>query len=626
MAVKLGSTVDSLRALRQLDRSSSILTRSLERLSTGLRINRASDDAAGLAIAESLGLRSRVFSQAIRNVNDGVSALTIADSAVESLITITTRIRELANQASTGSYSNDQRRALDTEAQALAEEYLRVTQSTSFNGRNLLDGSLGTGLSLQLGFGSEGAIVASVGGALGAGSYSTQTLLSDANQNAAIAVGDLNGDGTPDVVGVEGGNINVFLLRADGSLGESRVYSTGADSLTVVRVGDLNNDGRLDIVAGGSSGGDGRVSVLLGDGAGGLGVDSGVTDGGLAAISDIELGDLNGDGYLDVVAADSGNTVSSRLGSGSGAFGSATSFSLGVSPSIPDIALGDFNGDGRLDLGGGGFGASLVYRSGAGNGSFGAASTLAVSGVYATKLVAGDFNGDGIDDLVGLGDQGFAYSAGASGGLSSPVTGVLSLSSFGPTSLVIQDLNGDGRLDLVSGGAGGGSGRIFAFYGSGGGSFSVGASFNAGADNVAAVASGDFDGDGVPDIVGSDSAESLLTTFRSATISGNGALEPFSLKNIGDARQALGRFDRQITNLSNQRGIIGAMQSRLTAALGNLSATQGVTVAAASRIRDVDVAAESGEVVRARVLREAGAAVAAQANLSPQLALQLLRG
>ena len=95
-----------------------------ERLSSGQRINRASDDAAGLAVSSSLHVNTRVYNQAIRNINDGVSALTIADQAISNLSDIVVRQTELAEQAANGIYSTIQRAAMDREAQAL-KPYLR---------------------------------------------------------------------------------------------------------------------------------------------------------------------------------------------------------------------------------------------------------------------------------------------------------------------------------------------------------------------------------------------------------------------------------------------------------------------------------------------------------------------
>ncbi len=103
MAITLGSNIASLQAQRQLFKTEQNLSTVFERLSSGQRINRASDDAAGLAISESLNTDRRVFNQGIRNLNDGLSVLNIADSTVAELSGIVIRIQELAEQAANGS-------------------------------------------------------------------------------------------------------------------------------------------------------------------------------------------------------------------------------------------------------------------------------------------------------------------------------------------------------------------------------------------------------------------------------------------------------------------------------------------------------------------------------------------
>ena len=108
MAVNLGSNISSLRSQRMLSLSSEKLSSTFERLSSGQRINKASDDAAGLAIADNLRTKSRVFTQGVRNVNDGISLLNIADGAVSQLTNITTRLTELAEQAANGIFGMTQ--------------------------------------------------------------------------------------------------------------------------------------------------------------------------------------------------------------------------------------------------------------------------------------------------------------------------------------------------------------------------------------------------------------------------------------------------------------------------------------------------------------------------------------
>jgi len=128
MPISIGSNILSLKARRELDQASQALGKSFERLSSGMRINRAVDDAAGLAISETLRADRKIYAQASRNLNDGISLLNTADGSLEQLSDIVVRIQELTQQSANGTFSSVQRRALDQEAQALSQEYLRIAQ------------------------------------------------------------------------------------------------------------------------------------------------------------------------------------------------------------------------------------------------------------------------------------------------------------------------------------------------------------------------------------------------------------------------------------------------------------------------------------------------------------------
>ncbi len=133
--------------------STARVSKSLERLSSGLRINRASDDAAGLAISEGLKAQIRGLDVAVRNAADGISVVQTADGALDEVSSILIRLRELATQSATGTVTNTQREYLNDEFQTLVEEITRIGEATEFNGLKLLDGSEGT-IDLHVGIGS----------------------------------------------------------------------------------------------------------------------------------------------------------------------------------------------------------------------------------------------------------------------------------------------------------------------------------------------------------------------------------------------------------------------------------------------------------------------------------------
>ena len=144
MAQTINTNVASLNAQRNLNRSQGLLNQSLERLSTGLRINSAKDDAAGLAISERFTTQIRGLNQAVRNASDGISLAQTAESALAELTNNLQRIRELAVQSANASNSASARAALDAEVPQRIAEVDRIAKQTNFNGVKVLDGSFGT--------------------------------------------------------------------------------------------------------------------------------------------------------------------------------------------------------------------------------------------------------------------------------------------------------------------------------------------------------------------------------------------------------------------------------------------------------------------------------------------------
>jgi flagellin len=155
VAISIGSNITSLQAQRRLDQTGSRLSQAYNKLSSGYRINRGTDDAAGLAIAESLKAQSRIAGQAIRNTNDGISTIAIADGALGEVANILSRLAELASQAANGTLSTSQRSVVSNEFVALSSEIERISQVTEFNGIKLLSGT--NSVTIQVGTGSTAA-------------------------------------------------------------------------------------------------------------------------------------------------------------------------------------------------------------------------------------------------------------------------------------------------------------------------------------------------------------------------------------------------------------------------------------------------------------------------------------
>jgi len=211
MAAIINTNVVSLNAQRNLTSSQNALATSLQRLSSGLRINSAKDDAAGLAISERMSSQIRGLNQAARNANDGISMAQTAEGALGEIGNNLQRIRELAVQSRNASNSASDRQALNNEVQQLKSEIDRVSSSTSFNGIKLIDGSF-TNQSFQVGANvgetiTIGGLVNAQSSALGSTTSSSANVTGvAATAFTAITAGDLTVNGVSVGAVAAGGN------------------------------------------------------------------------------------------------------------------------------------------------------------------------------------------------------------------------------------------------------------------------------------------------------------------------------------------------------------------------------------------------------------------------------------
>jgi flagellin-like hook-associated protein FlgL len=614
--ITIHSNVASAAAGRRLARSTAELGRTFERLASGLRINRAADDAAGLSVAGSLQLDARVYVQAIRNLNDGISLLNVGERAIDELSNVVIRLRELATESATGTIGEAQRASLNLEAQALVQEYYRIVGTTKFNGRPLLDGSSGSIL-IQAGYTTKGGIALELGQALSEGAAGGDGTFQDpvpqplGVATGGMAIGDLNNDGHTDLVRINSGEFGVLLGNGDGTFRDGGTYAVGTSGFPAAgALSDFNGDGTLDLVVADDF--HDALRVYMGNGDGSFAAPSNISS---SVGFSVAAGDLNGDGKQDIVATDYTNgELAVFLGNGDGTFQGRTSY---ASPaSMRSVILGDFDNDGSLDA----VAANGVFL-GNGDGTFQPRTTVAYSGWNDGQLALGDFDRDGNLDFVLGSDFGdLNVFLGNGDGTFQPRT-TYSVGGNEYSQMVAEDLNGDGVLDLVAS-----VGPDLALLtGNGDGTFgtpTVVSALNSGVYLKAA----DFNGDNTVDLA---TAGDLYSGNPLNIILGNGVpgadqLSSIDLRTQQGALDAMTRFDFALEQLSARRVAFGSAQSRLQAATGVLSQAAEDIRSAESRIRDADVAEDAAALVRGTILQRAGAAVLAQANQAPALALALL--
>lgn len=241
MASVINTNVASLNSQRNLATSQSQLNTSIQRLSSGMRINSAKDDAAGLAISDRMQSQIKGMTQATRNANDGVSMAQTAEGALSSSGDILQRIRELAVQSSNSSNSASDRKALQTEVTQLTSELNRIANTTEFNGQKLMDGSMGTA-NFQVGA-NAGQLI-SMGGA----NFNTTTYGNNRVDVGSIAVGQAVTPGATDddepTPLVAGGAITL-----NGSLGSKNYTVTENESAKTTAAGINKLSGDTGITA-----------------------------------------------------------------------------------------------------------------------------------------------------------------------------------------------------------------------------------------------------------------------------------------------------------------------------------------------------------------------------------------
>lgn len=223
MPMVINTNVSSINAQRNLNNNTNALSKSIERLSSGFRINKAGDDAAGLQISENLRAQIRGSRKAMDNVQDGINVLNIADGALGSITNNLQRMRELSVQAANDTYDSTSRGAIETELDQLALEITRISDATEFNGVKLLDGSKNGANNFLLQIGAENAAATNTLdlGSLGVFADSDATALgvNDAslvvtdNTNARTAINAI--DTALSNIGTQRANIGAAMNRLE---------------------------------------------------------------------------------------------------------------------------------------------------------------------------------------------------------------------------------------------------------------------------------------------------------------------------------------------------------------------------------------------------------------------------
>ena len=231
MALTVRSNIAALRSINQLNKTQSSLTGSLEKISSGLRIRRAADDAAGMAVSSRMNADNVSLRQAMRNANDGVSLVQTAEGTLNEIGSILTRMRELSVQASNGTYSSSDRDLINKEFLLMRNEIRRIASNSTFNGISLLAGKDTGAITIQVGIDNIGGDklsiqMSAISASQGALAVSTLGVGSVASSLAAIA----SIDSAINTVNSARAELGATQNRLESALSQASTYSENLSS------------------------------------------------------------------------------------------------------------------------------------------------------------------------------------------------------------------------------------------------------------------------------------------------------------------------------------------------------------------------------------------------------------
>jgi len=609
MSTTINTNIVALSSQASMRKSGIAQDNAMERLSTGIRINNAKDDAAGLAISTRMTANIRGISAAIRNANDGISLTQTAEGSLSAIGDNLQRIRELAVQSSnTGNNASD-RNALNAEAQQLVAEIDRVANNTAFNGIKLLDGSF-QNQSLQVGASNDSndRISLNIGSAkaaaLGVGSNTAyQTNIQ------GVAVG-------ADPLAAGALALNGVMVGASTSDGVSSVDSSSSG----IAIANAIN------VVSGQSGVTASVNATKTNTVKTLTVTSATTTAGSFSAGAVKI---NG---VDIGAVTGGATATAQAGVAAAAINSVSSKTGVVATTTTgsaDVTLRATDGrdivittDASTTLSAAiGVSASSSVTQKAGIGS-------AITG-FGTAIAAGDVQING----VSIGKIDSANSAGERGGQMAAAinaiatrTGVTASfdSTTGNVSLAANDgrnisisINGNSTAAITS--------KQTGLVHDDGGS-SAGTYKTTTLKSVVSLSSSSANG---VTISGVDATALKASGFSAGTTSATSVagagVSTISLLSAASSQNALSVLDSAINTITDSRASMGAYQNRLTASITNLETTSTNLQASRSRILDTDYAKETTNLAKSQIIQQAATAMLAQANQSSQSVLALLK-
>lgn len=574
MAMSVNTNITSLGVQKNLNKASDALSQSMNRLSSGLKINSAKDDAAGMQIANRLNNQVKGLNVAISNANNGVSIAQTAEGAMQESTNTLQRLRELALQAANGDKSDADRVSLQQEFTAKVGELNRIASTTTFGGRNLLDGSF-SNVAFQIG--------------------------ANANETISFGMTDISSTalkGNYKEAAVDGTAMKGLAATATGSVLGERAVKTGAAATATVATDAFTINGveiALGVATAGLQAGTDAAAAINAK-TDQTGVTATTTPAGIVTLSsksDIVLGASAVGGATDGLAKlglGAPGTTTAAAPTLAGPMGAAGSISVNgtavtwanadtltsVLTKLTNAAGGAAAGasatftDGRVKLTSGD-GADIKLS----NTSSGSLSQLGLSaGTTQAKLTADtSIDVNGVEVKFKKGDTADAIVA----SINSASTGVQASKNADGT----LNLFADKDITIKDGSAGTGLAAL----------------------GLTAVAN-----------AGTKTAVTMETS-----------VSDLSILSAASSQQAIQALDDAMQQIDSQRSQLGAVQNRFASTVANLQSISQNSSAAKGRVEDADFASEAAELTKQQTLQQASTAILSQANQLPSAVLKLLQ-
>ena len=574
MSMVINTNIMSLNAQRQLNKSQGTQNEAMERLSSGLRINSAKDDAAGLAI--STGMQSQItgINQAVRNANDGISMSQTAEGSMDEMTNILQRMRELSVQSANDTNSAENRASIQKEVTQLQSELDRIASTTQFNGTNLLDGS-NSSTTLQIGANSGETLSFEI----------DAVTINDLGLNGDLQKEDLNGgrvtaaDITADTVEVNGVKLAGFT-SADhtgnqaGGMASVINYTTEDSGVTASAYNIVQGDA-VDTSGATATGITNGLTIAVGSG------------------SAIELGATSSmNNLVDTINRDVSGVNASLGDQGELVISNDTGEKITIGGDVGNSGLIAGDNEGFLALKSSDGSDIRIHDAGAPSASsnsdgYGFLASNGPGSIVTQAVTASNIDDDdkvqinGVDLVSTLGTAGTAT-------LANHVTAINALT---------EQTGVTASLDTA------GTAMIFSSV-----------------DGSAIEITSDAETQAKRDLALTDLG--MKGEMGGKVIDAQG----INVETMAGATKTLGLIDDALDKISSSRATLGAVQNRLSSTISNLENVSQNLSASNSRIQDADFAAETSKMSKAQILQQAGTSMLSQANASTQNVLSLLQG